>query len=137
MPNMPSRARPAVEPLTSRRAISWGPQPVPAQPVVSGLDAPVCPLAPPAPVPGGFGPEASPDVLTLRLPRLPVLLRVLLRGGQQLERLALLAALVGQRGAHRPERLVLDLLVQLEDGVDEHLGPRRAAREVHVDGHDV
>ena len=32
---------------------------------------------------------------------------------------------------------VLDLVVELEDRVDQHLGPRRAAREVHVDGHDV
>ena len=32
---------------------------------------------------------------------------------------------------------VLDLVVQLEDRVDEHLRPRRAAGEVHVDGDDV
>ncbi len=32
---------------------------------------------------------------------------------------------------------VLDLVVQLEDRVDQHLGARRAAGEVHVDGYDV
>ena len=50
MPNMPSRARPAAEPLTSRRAISCGPKA--AAPGEEALDAPVGPLAPPAP--GGF-----------------------------------------------------------------------------------
>ena len=35
------------------------------------------------------------------------------------------------------ERLVLDLLVQREDRVDQHLGPRRAAGQVDVDRDDV
>ena len=39
--------------------------------------------------------------------------------------------------ALRAELLVLDLVVELEDRVHEHLRPRRAAREVHVDRHDV
>src|SRR4051794_27741833 len=37
----------------------------------------------------------------------------------------------------RAERLVHDLVVQLEDRVDEHLRARRTAGEVHVDGDDV
>src|SRR4051794_32666429 len=135
---MPSRARPATAPLTSGRPISWGPNA--SAPADEALDAPVGPLAPPDPVPGvsglpwGFSSPwvelrcapspVSPDMLGLHLPGLAVLLRVLLRGGHQLERLALGAALGGQLGAHRSERLRLDLLVELEDRVDEHLRAR-------------
>src|SRR4051812_13157058 len=41
------------------------------------------------------------------------------------------------RGTLGAQRLVLDLVVQLEDRVGEHLRPRRAAGEVHVDRDDV
>src|SRR5688500_17749870 len=41
------------------------------------------------------------------------------------------------RGPLAAQRLVHDLGVDLEDRVHEHLGARRAAREVHVDGDDV
>src|SRR4051812_36229605 len=40
-------------------------------------------------------------------------------------------------GAAGVDRLVLDLGVQLEDRVQQHLRPRRAAGQVHVDRHDV
>ena len=49
-------------------------------------------------------------------------------GGLELEDLLL---------AVRAELAGLDLVVELEDRVDEHLRARRAAGEVHVDGDDV
>src|SRR3712207_7693638 len=39
--------------------------------------------------------------------------------------------------AVRAELGLLDLVVELEDRVDQHLRTRRAAGEVHVDGDDV
>ncbi len=41
------------------------------------------------------------------------------------------------RSRFAPSLRVLDLVVQLEDRVDQHLRPRRAAGQVHVDRHDV
>src|SRR3954453_11196316 len=104
---MPPPARPAPAPLTAGRPISWGPNA--SAPADEALDAPVGPLAPPEPVPGVSGVPfgfSSPDMLLRHLPAL-VALAVLLRGGQQLELLALGAPLGGQLGAHRPERLGL------------------------------
>src|ERR687893_374878 len=132
MPNMPARPRPATAPLTSGRRAPRGANAT--APAEEALDAPVGPLAPPAPVPGvsgvvlGF--SSSPDMLGLHLPGL-LGLAVLHRGGQQLELLALGAALRGQLGADRPERLVLGFLVELEERADEHLRGRRAAPPVH------
>jgi hypothetical protein len=46
--------------------------------------------------------------------------------------------LIGElRGAPRAERLVHDLVVQLQDRVEQHLGAGRAAGQVHVYWHDV
>jgi hypothetical protein len=50
--------------------------------------------------------------------------------GSGLELLDLLRAVGAELG-------VLDLVVELEDRVHEHLGARRAAGQVDVDGHDV
>src|SRR4051794_33392141 len=46
-------------------------------------------------------------------------------------------ALLDRPGRVAAERLVLHLVVQLEDRVDQHLGTRRATREVRVDRHHV
>src|SRR3954447_13039660 len=50
---------------------------------------------------------------------------------------AVLAGLLELGGPLRTERLVLDLVVQLEDRVHQHLRARRTARQVHVHRHDV
>src|SRR4051794_21517809 len=56
-------------------------------------------------------------------------------GGEGLEGVVL--ALLDLAGAVDAELAVLDLVVQLEDRVDEHLRPRRAPGEVHVHRDDV
>ena len=61
--------------------------------------------------------------------------------GRELDRrrdqLGLVPGLRELGGPLRAQRLVHDLGVDLEDRVHEHLGTRRAAGQVHVDGHDV
>src|SRR4051812_13973396 len=72
----------------------------------------------------GTGRSTGPDISAS--------LRVLDRRRDQLD------LLIGQLlRPFRAERLVHDLVVQLQHRVDEHLRTRRAAGEVHVDGYDM
>ena len=56
--------------------------------------------------------------------------------GSGLEGVGLVGSTISRR-AVGAELGVLHLVVQLEDRVDQHLRARRAAGQVHVDGHDV
>src|SRR4029453_8764090 len=126
------RARPGW-PAAGRRARRWWRRPGARSPVPS---VPPSPASPTLQVPAVGPPVLDPQLLLAALPDrllpLPAADRVRAvrrrhRARRHQGQLTALAPLLEHLAAVGAQRLVQDLLAQLEDGVDEHLGPGRAA----------